>query len=235
MKGNKKMKENNKKYANNLKNNYGNWKKDSLSNTGYFIVFKGFKDTKKLRDISGNALKLYIYLGIASNSKTGEVWHSNEKIAKYFDRSERTIRLWMQELESLNLIKRFQLNYNEESHTFLQPYYNFDSNFETEKYRYKFQLKNLLFRKSVNLNNYYEELNTFIRKNFKNAYVKINDDNFEITSYSPIDKKLLRNINKMIKNDIPELIKFSKKYNYLKSDGSIVERSQLFEMIKNRR
>lgn len=229
------MKENNKKYAANIKINYNNWRKDSLSNTGYFVIFKGFKDTKKLKNISGNALKLYIYLGISSNTTTGEVWHSNEKIAKYFDRSERTIRLWMQELEELNLIKRFQLNFNEESHTFLQPYYNFTSNFETDKYVYRYQLKNLVFRNHVNLDNYHEELNKVIKKNFNNVYIKIKSNYFDLIAYSPIDKKYLRNINKIIKEEIPQLDKFSNEYNYLKDDGNIGLKRQLFEKIKIKR
>ena len=229
------MKESNKQYALNIKNNYSKWKKDSLSNTGYFIIFKGFKDTKKLKNISGNALRLYIYLGITSNTSTGEVWHSNATIAKYFERSERTIRLWMQELESLNLIKRFQLNFNEESHTFLQPYYNLDSNFESEKHRYKFQLKNLIFRQTINLHQYDQDLNNLVSKHFKNVYIKINDNFFELISYSPIDKKHLRNINKIIKEEIPELNIFSNKYNFLKPDGSVGEKSQLFEKVKIKR
>lgn len=116
-----------KKYSNKdkaviYKKNYEFWKKEGLDNYGYFIIFNGFITSNKLVNINGNALKLYIYLGMYSKNMTGEVWHSNYKIAKYFNKSERTIRNWMRELEDLNLIKRMQLEFNGESHTFLQTY-----------------------------------------------------------------------------------------------------------------
>jgi hypothetical protein len=113
---------NNKSKAISHKNNYKSWKKRSLDENGYFIIFNGFVESHLLTKISGNALKLYIYLGIHSQNTTGEVWHSNKTIAKYFDRSERTIRGWMLELEELHLIKRMRLVYDGEVHTYLQPY-----------------------------------------------------------------------------------------------------------------
>lgn len=113
---------NNKEKAMLFKDNYKYWKEMSLENNGYFVIFNGFMESEKLKKISGNALKLYIYLGLNSKNYTGEVWHSNKKIAKYFGRSERTIRDWMKELEDLNLIKRMQLEFNGNSYTFLQPY-----------------------------------------------------------------------------------------------------------------
>ena len=113
---------NNKDMAIIYKKNYEVWKKEGLANYGYFILFNGLITSNKLVGISGNALKLYIYLGIYSKNMTGEVWHSNYKIAKYFGKSERTIRNWMKELEELNLINRMQLAFNGESHTFLQTY-----------------------------------------------------------------------------------------------------------------
>lgn len=229
------MKQNNKRYAESIKNNYTKWKKDSLSDTGYFVIFKGFMDGKKLKDISGNALKLYLYLGLNSNTRTGEVWHSNSTIAKYFDRSERTVRLWMQELESLNLIKRFQLNFNEESHTFLQPYYNQGSSIQSTKYVYQYRLKNLIFREAINLESYKIELYQFVQHNFKNVFIEVKDSYFNLVSYTPIDKKILNNLNKMIKDSIPELNKYSNSYNYLKKDGTIGTKKQLFERVKLKR
>lgn len=104
------------------KNNYKSWKKRSLDENGFFIIFNGFVESHLLTKISGNALKLYIYLGIHSQNTTGEVWHSNKTIAKYFDRSERTIRGWMLELEEIHLIKRMRLVYDGEVRTYLQPY-----------------------------------------------------------------------------------------------------------------
>ncbi len=115
-------KKTNKQLAELYKNNYSEWKKLGLENEGYFIIFNSFQKNDKLKKISGNALKLYIYLGINSSNLTGETWHSNISISKYFNKSERTIRNWMKELEDLNLIRRMQLDYNGPSHTFLQTY-----------------------------------------------------------------------------------------------------------------
>lgn len=105
-----------------MRSDYRQWKLEALDEAGYFIIFQGFLENKKLRDINGNALKLYIYLGVNSNNLDGVVWHSNKKIALYFKKSERTIRLWMNELESLNLIKRMQLKYDGNVVTYLKPY-----------------------------------------------------------------------------------------------------------------
>ena len=102
--------------------NYAAWKQDSLNNTGFFVIFNGFLDNNYLNKISGNALKLYIYLGMNSKNDTGESWHSIESIAKYFGKSPRTISYWLSELEEHNLIKRMQLEINKEAHTYLQPY-----------------------------------------------------------------------------------------------------------------
>lgn len=115
-------KKTNKQLSEIYKNNYYKWKISGLENEGYFIIFNGFQKNNNLKKISGNALKLYIYLGINSSNSTGETWHSNATIAKYFNKSERTIRNWMNELESLNLIKRMQLEYNGPAHTYLQTY-----------------------------------------------------------------------------------------------------------------
>lgn len=104
------------------KTNYKLWKSKALEENGYFIIFDGFVENNSLKNISGNALKLYIYLGIYSKNMTGEVWHSNARIAKYFGKSERSVRNWMKELEDLNLIKRMQLEFNGQAHNYLQPY-----------------------------------------------------------------------------------------------------------------
>lgn len=112
----------NKEKADIFKNNYDKWKKNGMDNHGFFIIFNGFVTSGKLKMISGNALKLYIYLNTFSNSENGEVWHSNKSISKYFGKSERTIRNWMKELEDLNLVIRMQLQFNGPSHNYLQTY-----------------------------------------------------------------------------------------------------------------
>ncbi|MHA4202327.1 helix-turn-helix domain-containing protein [Bacillus cereus] len=104
------------------KKNYKRWKEFSLDNIGYFPVFQTFKEDYFLRHLSGNAVKLYIYIGLKSGNKSGETWVTIDTMCKYFQKSPRTISNWIQELEDHKLIKRLQLQYNEPSHTFLQPY-----------------------------------------------------------------------------------------------------------------
>ena len=112
----------NNKKASYYKENYEAWKKQALSTTGYFIVFNTFQKNSLLAKINGNALRLYIYLGLCSDNYTGECWVTIETIATYFDKSTRTISYWIRDLEKLNLVKRFQLDMNKPSHTYLQPY-----------------------------------------------------------------------------------------------------------------
>lgn len=102
--------------------NYKKWKELSLENVGYFPLFQMFKEDFLLREISGNALKLYIYLGLHTGNKTGETWVAIESMAKYFEKSPRTISNWLDELIKLKLIERRQLKFNDSAHTFLLPY-----------------------------------------------------------------------------------------------------------------
>lgn len=104
------------------RNNYQNWKEDSLIYVGYFPIFQSFKEDFLLRDLSGNAIKLYIYLGLHAGNKTGETWVTIENIAKYFEKSPRAISYWIEELVNCRLIERIQLKYDESAHTFLIPY-----------------------------------------------------------------------------------------------------------------
>lgn len=106
-----------------FKKNYSSWREIKRNqHNGFFIIYNDFKDKNILKNISGNALKLYIFLGINSKNDTGESWYSIESIAKYFGKSTRTISYWIEELEKFNLIKRMQLEINGPSHTYLQPY-----------------------------------------------------------------------------------------------------------------
>ncbi|WP_420685972.1 helix-turn-helix domain-containing protein [Bacillus cereus] len=117
----------NKRKAKLYKENYKKWKEYSLNENGFFVIFSGFVEENKLKKISGNALKLYIYLGMYSKNMTGEVWHSTTTISTYFGKSERTIRGWMKELEDQHLIKRMRLEFDGQPHVFLQPYNAGDS------------------------------------------------------------------------------------------------------------
>lgn len=102
---------------------YSTWKKNKKDiKLGYFSIYKSFCDEKILRDLSGNALKLYIYLGIHAKTDTGESWHSIDRIAEYFGCDKRSISRWFNELEEKRLVARIQKGYHRAANTFLLPY-----------------------------------------------------------------------------------------------------------------
>ena len=105
-----------------LNKRYSKWKESSFSSSGFFPIFSPFKDEYILRNLSGNAVKLYVFLGLMSGNETGETWVSIESISNYFNKSERTISNWISELENAKLIVRFQLKKDGVAHTFLLPY-----------------------------------------------------------------------------------------------------------------
>lgn len=103
--------------------NYSKWREENRKqNKGFFIIYNDFLENNILKKISGNALKLYIFFGINSKNNTGESWYTIENIAKYFNKSERTISYWINELERNGLIIRMQLSVNTPAYTYLQPY-----------------------------------------------------------------------------------------------------------------
>lgn len=104
------------------KKNYARWKADSLKTKGFFVMFNGFLDRGLLREISGGALKLYIFLGIKSDNTTGESFYTLLQISNYFATTERTVGSWFKTLEKLGLIYRYQLKPNSVSHTYLGTY-----------------------------------------------------------------------------------------------------------------
>ena len=104
------------------RNNYQEWKKHRKDTTSPFlIIYKDFQDDL-LREISGGALKLYIYLGFNSSNFTGECWISAPEIASYFRNDARTVKGWFAELEELGLLKRVQTGFKRKANSFLQPY-----------------------------------------------------------------------------------------------------------------
>lgn len=105
-----------------LRQRYFDWKKESLNRFGFFPIFQPFKESFLLRNLSGNAIRLYIYLGLMSGNSTGETWVSIDSISNYFGKSNRAVSGWIKELEEAKLIERMQMKYNEVSHTFLVPY-----------------------------------------------------------------------------------------------------------------
>jgi sarcosine oxidase delta subunit len=106
-----------------LLDEFETWKKTRMLEPGWFPIFSEFKDDNLLNELSGNAIKLYIYLGLNSKNFTGESWHSLKSISKYFDRSERTISNWLDELKKYKLVERIQPDRSSTAVTFLKPYY----------------------------------------------------------------------------------------------------------------
>lgn len=105
-----------------LEKDFKNWKTSSLEKGGYFPVFLALKEEFLLRELSGGAVKLYLYLGLHSGNMTGRTWVSIETMARYFNKSPRTISNWLLELEKFKLIERMQMEMNGVSNTFLRPY-----------------------------------------------------------------------------------------------------------------
>lgn len=115
--------------AKRLMSEYQTWKEERQNEPGWFAIYSEFVDSRILKNISGNALRLYIYLGIRSKNMTGESWHSIGNVADYFGKSERTIAKWVEELKKVGLVERIQPTINTSSVTFLKPY-----NAEAESY-----------------------------------------------------------------------------------------------------
>lgn len=105
-----------------LEKNYMIWKKASLDYSGFFPIFSEFKEGYYLRNLSGNAVKLYLYLGLRTGNENGKTWVSIETMASYFGKSKRTVSTWLKELEDHKLVKRMQMSPNDVSYTFLLPY-----------------------------------------------------------------------------------------------------------------
>jgi len=103
-------------------NKYKKWKKKSLEDGGYFVIFNTFKDDYYLRDISGGAVKLFLFFGLSGKNDTGESYYTVEELAAYFKKSKRTIESWIKELENRFLIKRMQKGLNSVAYTYLLPY-----------------------------------------------------------------------------------------------------------------
>lgn len=98
------------------------WRKDLQEmNKPFFMLPTDFKHLY-LKDISGGALKLYLFLGFHSKYYTGESWYTNEEISYFFEKDARTVSNWFKELEAAGLIFRAQKGVHMKANTFLQPY-----------------------------------------------------------------------------------------------------------------
>jgi len=111
-----------KEIMNDSREEYSTWKKQNIEfNKPFFQIHTDF-ETTFLKDISGGALKLYIYLGFRAKYMTGELWESIPTIASFFDKDIRTIANWFEELEKIGLVSRYQVGYKRSANTFLRPY-----------------------------------------------------------------------------------------------------------------
>lgn len=107
--------------ATRLRKEHSQWRDEQFaSKAGFFPVFYDLKDY--LNHLSSGGISLFIYLGLHSNNQTGECYHDLKRIAKYFNKSTRTISTWFKELEDAGLIEKLQLEPNTVAHTFIRPY-----------------------------------------------------------------------------------------------------------------
>lgn len=211
-----------------LKNNYLKWKKIKLDTSGYFIIFNDFLSPGLLKNISGNALKLYLYLGLHSNNLNGEVWHGVDKISKYFDKSDRTIRTWLRELQDIGLIYRMQLDFNGNSYNYLLPY-NSDIR---AKNLIKYRLKDSKLRNSIDLTSFTDSITNGIKSVFPTAQITISKDVFCISlDYTPTSSEL-RKMGYEIKSRDYRYKNLIKEYSYTSKDGIVKKSTQLFQRIK---
>lgn len=106
-----------------VKDGYQAWRDEMKEGkTGFFPVFTN-QMRPYLKDVSGNAIRLYIYLGIHSNNMTGEVIGTNVRMMEqFFDCSVRAVQNWLTELEKAKLIRRIQTKVKGAHFILLLPY-----------------------------------------------------------------------------------------------------------------
>ncbi|MCK8625201.1 helix-turn-helix domain-containing protein [Apilactobacillus sp. M161] len=104
-----------------IQNKFSVWRKIQYDNkVGFFPIFSDF--SKKIPKLSTGAISLYVFLGLKSNYKTGTSFYSINKLSIIFDKSPRTISIWIKNLEDNGLIYREQKRKNGVSVTYLLPY-----------------------------------------------------------------------------------------------------------------
>jgi len=110
-----------------LREDYTLWKNELQKlNKPFFMIHSDFKHIF-LKDISGGALKLYLFLGFNSKYYTGESWYTVEQVGAFFKKDPRTVANWFKELEDKGLIFRGQKGIMMKANTFLKPYgFKFD-------------------------------------------------------------------------------------------------------------
>lgn len=174
---------------------YAKWKKYNLSiNKPFFLIHTDF-ESLYLKDISGGALKLYVYLGFKAKYITGELWESIPSIANYFDKDQRTIANWFEELVNLGLVKRYQTGFKRKANTFLQPY-GFVFTFKMENKNEIIESLNSTYKSKLNSSN-------FIAFNFnftEYTLILINDNQLkECIVYQNLDFADIKEIKNHLK------------------------------------
>ena len=114
--------ENKNAYFNQLRHEHELWKNALIEmNKPFFMIPTDFSHLF-LKDISGGALKLYLFLGFHAKYRSGESWYTNEQVGLFFEKDPRTVTKWFKELEDLGLIFRAQKGVMMKANTFLKPY-----------------------------------------------------------------------------------------------------------------
>ena len=106
---------------------FAEWRKDLKEiNKPFFMIPSDFKHLF-LKDLSGGALKLFLFLGFHSKYNTGESWYTVEQVGTFFGKDPRTVANWFKELEDKGLIFRRQKGIMMKANTFLKPFgFRFD-------------------------------------------------------------------------------------------------------------
>lgn len=104
-------------------NPHKEWRQWCFQNKkGFFPVFTPeFVD--KFKEVSGNALRLYLYLGAHINNREGYTLLAIETIAKEYKATKRTVHNWFQELRDNRLLLRIQPGFKQPTYTYLLPYH----------------------------------------------------------------------------------------------------------------
>jgi len=110
------------KHFKELRDSYTSWREEvQAMNKPFFAIHSDFQELF-LKDLSGPAFKLYVFLGLNSKYYTGESWFSSKEISDFFRKDQRTVANWFKELEDRGLIVREQKGFKMKANTFLRPY-----------------------------------------------------------------------------------------------------------------
>lgn len=161
-----------------LRRAYGIWREELQKvNKPFFAIHSDFKHIF-LKNISGGALKLYLYLGFHAKYQSGELWHTSEEISTFFNKDQRTIGSWFKELEELGLIFREQKGFRMKANTFLKPYGLLFDGHKTDNSSYKTVVDDIKDSISLEwepfmllmLNNHFKEYTVVVLYKEENVY-----------------------------------------------------------------